>query len=106
MSVVDHILLASLLLAVPLSMKYVFAFEVRKMVAILKAKERQVARLTSRFTALERERGVVEGALLQVEDQRRWASTRRSLIEEELVRVQRHGAVDEDALPAAAEAYA
>ena len=75
------------------------------MVAILKAKERQVARLTSRFTALERERGVVEGALLQVEDQRRWASTRRSLIEEELVRVQRHG-VDEDALPAAAEAYA
>ena len=35
---VQHILLAALLLAVPISMKYVLAFEVRKMVATLKGK--------------------------------------------------------------------
>lgn len=85
----QHILFAALLLAVPISMKYVLAFEVRKMVAVLKANERQVARLTTRCAALDRERGVVAGALAQVEGQRRRFSTRRSLIEEELMLSQR-----------------
>ena len=35
---VQHILLAALLLAVPISMKYVLAIEGRKMVATLKGK--------------------------------------------------------------------
>jgi len=115
---VQHILLAALLLAVPISMKYVLAFEVRKMVAILKANERYVSRLTSRCAALDRE--VVANALAQVEDQGHRSRTRRSLIEEDLERIHsRHrpsqldrakmvdlGHTNGDALSAAAEAYA
>ena len=117
---VQHILLAALLLAVPISMKYVLAFEVRKMVAILKANERYVSRLTSRCAALDREREVVANALAQVGDQGHRSRTRRSLIEEDLERIHsRHrpsqldrvemvdlGHTNGDALSAAAEAYA
>ena len=118
---VEQILIAALLLAVPISMKYVLAFEVRKMVAILKANERHVARLTTRRAALGRERDVVASALAQVEGQGRRSRTRHSLIEEELSRIHsrprrsqlerpevadlEHTAMA-DALSATAEAYA
>ena len=117
---VQHILFAALLLAVPISMKYFLAFEVRKMVAVLKANERQVARLTTRCAALVRERDVVASALAQVEGRRRRFRARRSLIEEELMlsqgprrsQLERPEVADlehsarADALPATAEAYA
>ena len=114
---VQHILLAALLLSVPISMKYVLAFEVRKMVATLKANERYVSRLTSRCAALDRERDVVANALAQVVGQSHRSRTRRGLIEEELVRIHSRrrsaleevadlGAANGDPLSAAAEAYA
>ena len=84
---VQAILLASLFLAIPISLKYLLAFETRDIVVQLKRQERHVNALASRLIALEREREVVGGALLQVREQSRWAETRTRMVEEDLVRV-------------------
>ena len=83
----DYLIMSAVMLAIPMSMKYLLAFEIRKKVAVLRARERQVEAMANRLEALEREQGVVHGALVQVEDQRRWAQTRRGMIEEELSRI-------------------
>ena len=83
----DYLFLSAAMLAIPMSMKYLLAFEIRKKVAVLRARERHVEAMANRLEALEREQDVVHGALVQVEDQRRWAQTRRGMIEEELRRI-------------------
>ena len=83
----DYLFLSAAMLAIPMSMKYLLAFEIRKKVAVLRARERHVESMANRLEALEREQGVVHGALVQVEDQRRWAQTRQGRIEDELSRV-------------------
>jgi len=109
---VQAILLASLFLAIPISLKYLLAFETRDIVVQLKRQERQVNALAARLIALDREREVVGGALVQVREQSRWAETRTRLAEEDLVRVRSHRVSRRvesrvsPALAAAAEAHA
>jgi len=81
------ILLASLFLAVPISLKYLLAFETRNTVVQLKRQEGTVKALSARLIALDREHDVVSGAILQVHEQSRWAETRARMVEEELTRV-------------------
>ena len=83
----DYLFLSAVMLAIPMSMKYLLAFQIRKKVAVLRARERHAEAMANRLEALEREQDVVHGALVQVEDQRRWAQTRRGMIEEELRRI-------------------
>lgn len=81
------ILLAVVFLAVPISVKYLLAFEVRDMLETLKSQEKEVRVLTAQLRALEQERRVVERATAQVQTQRRRAQTQRSLAEERRVKV-------------------
>jgi hypothetical protein len=103
-------ILAALLLAIPIFLKYILAFETRTMVARIKRQERQLDSLASRLVAVGREHDVVRGALVQVHEQQRWACTRTELVREELLRVRaaaRSSALPEDELLAtAAEAGA
>ena len=80
----EVILTTALFVAVPVTLKYVLAFEIRTQVARLKAGEREVAGLTNRLAALNQEQGNVRRALTQIQRQRSWAQTRRSLIAQEL----------------------
>jgi len=82
-----HIVVAALLLALPLSLKYFLALETRTLVARVRRGERQLTALHSRLEAVDRERDVVHAALLQVHHQQRWSKTRRQLIAEELQRL-------------------
>jgi hypothetical protein len=83
----DLVVIAALLLALPLSLKYFLALETRTLVARVRRGERQLAALHGRLEAVDRERDVVHAALLQVHHQQRWSRTRRQLIGEELQRL-------------------
>ena len=83
----DVILTTALFIAVPVTLKYFLAFEIRTQVARLKTGEREVAGLSNRLAALNQEQDNVRRALTQVQRQRRWAQTRRSLIAQELGRI-------------------
>lgn len=106
------ILLASLFLAVPITLKYLLAFETRNTVEQLKRQGGQVNALAARLTALDREHEVVGGAILQVREQSRWAETRTRMVGEELLRVQSRRVTQRaeprvsHPLPATAEAHA
>ena len=81
---VEAILIAALCVAVPVTLKYILSFEIGQQMAMLKAGEREVTGLSNRLAALKQEHGIVRRAASQVLNQRRWADTRRALMEEEL----------------------
>ena len=85
----ELILLSALLVGVPISLKYILAFEMRNLVSMMKAREREVESLSARLTALDREYDVVTGAAEQVRDRQKWAATRRDRMADRLVQVQR-----------------
>lgn len=85
----EFILLSAVLVGVPISIKYVLAFEMRNLVSLMKAREREVAGLTAKLNALDREYEVVIGAAEQVRDCQKWAATRRDRMADELVQVRR-----------------
>jgi FtsZ-binding cell division protein ZapB len=84
------ILLAAAILAVPISVKYLLAFEVRTMLDVLRQQEREVRLLTAQLRALEQEKATVRRAAAQVETQRRRARAQRSLVQERLGHVLGH----------------
>jgi hypothetical protein len=83
------ILLAAAFLAVPISIKYLLAFEARNMLDALKHREKEVRLLTAQLQALEQEHRVVQRATVQIQTQRRRAQTQRGMAEERLEHVQR-----------------
>ncbi|HJP33150.1 MAG TPA: hypothetical protein QGF95_21605 [Candidatus Latescibacteria bacterium] len=85
----EHVLLAALFLAVPITAKYVTSFQIRTLMDGLKRRDREIDLMYARLDGLEQEREVIEGAVLQVFEQRRWSTTRRDLMAEELQRTQR-----------------
>jgi len=89
MSEVGFILLSALFLAVPVSIKYLLAFQMRHMVAVLKRQEREVQQMAAYLEAMENESLVTGRAVRQVENQRHQAQMRRELIEEKLEQVRR-----------------
>jgi hypothetical protein len=92
MSEVGFILLSALFLAVPVSIKYLLAFQMRHMVTVLKRQEREVQQLAMYLEAIEHESLVTRRAVRQVEGQRRQAQARRELIEDKLDRVRKTAA--------------
>ncbi len=80
-------LIAALLLAVPILVKYLLAFQLRKLLDLLKARDRDVRALLARLQALRQEQLVVRKAKLRVEQQHQRVQVRRSLIEERLGQV-------------------
>ena len=87
MSEATFILLSAVLLAVPVSVKYMLAFQMRKLVGEMKRREREVQRLRSRAEAAEQEVLVVGRAVRQIDTQRRHAHTRKAIVEDRLQRV-------------------
>ena len=85
------VIIAALFLAIPISIKYLLAFETRNLVESLKAQEKEVKFLSAQFQALEQERQVLRKAVNQIESQCRRARTRRSLVEEALGRMRHLG---------------
>ena len=85
----ELILLSAVLVGVPISIKYVLAFEMRNLVSLMKAREREVAGLTAKLNALDREYEVVIGAAEQVRDRQKWAATRRDRMADELDQARR-----------------
>ena len=83
------ILLAAAFLAVPISVKYLLAFEVRNMLEILRNQEKEVRVLSAQLQALEQERRVVQRATAQIQTQRRRVQAQRSVAEERLEKVLR-----------------
>ncbi len=83
------VLLAALFLAVPITAKYVTSFQIRTLMDALKRRERDIDMMYARLDGIEQEREVIERAVLQVYEQRRWSATRRDLMSEELQRTQR-----------------
>ena len=80
----DLIIISTLLLVLPISLKYFFALETRTLVARARRGDRQLGSLVCRLQALDRERAVVHAALLQVRHQQQWAGQRHRMIENEL----------------------
>ena len=78
------ILTAGLLIAIPVAIKYFFAFEIRGLVEKLKTGEREVSGLHIRLVALQREQDVVRGAMQQIVEHRNWAEARRGILKAEL----------------------
>ena len=97
------ILLIALLLAIPISVKYLLAFEARNLLERLRDQEDEVKYLSAQWRALERERLVMRRAVNQVEGQRRQAQTRRGMVAEKLGQMY-HPEAQESNLTAAAEA--
>lgn len=86
----ESIVIATLLLVVPVSLKYFFALETRTLVARARRGERQLSALGNRLQAIDRERDVVHAALLQVRQHQQWSAKRRRLIEDELEQIRAH----------------
>lgn len=82
-------LIAALLLAVPILVKYLLAFQLRQLLDQLKARDREVRGLLAQLQALRQEHLAVRKAKMQVEQQHQRAQVRRSLIEERLGQVAR-----------------
>ncbi|MCC7263234.1 MAG: hypothetical protein IT369_12015 [Candidatus Latescibacteria bacterium] len=80
-------LIAALLLAVPILVKYLLAFQLRQLLDQLKAKDREVRALLAQLQALRQEQLAVRKAKMRVEQQHQRAQVRRSLIEERLGQV-------------------
>ena len=80
-------LLAALLLALPILVKYLLAFQLRQLLEALKAKDREVRSLLAQLQALRQEELVVRKARLRVQQQHQRVQVRRSLIEERLGQV-------------------
>ena len=89
----EVILLSAILVGVPIALKYVLAFEMRNLVSLMKARERELAGLTAKLNALDREYDVVIGAAEQVRDRQKWAAPRRDRMADELSQVQRYRSV-------------
>ena len=77
------------MIAIPVAIKYFFAFEIRALLETLRVGEREVEVLNARFIALQRERDVVRGAMRQVVEQRKWAEARRGMMQAELAALTR-----------------
>ena len=88
-----YILLAGMLIAIPVAIKYFLAFEVRNLLENLKARERDVESLAARLEAVQREKEVVGNATRHVIEQRQWAQRRRGLMRAELATLRRIPAV-------------
>jgi hypothetical protein len=89
MSDAGFILLSALFLAVPVSVKYLLAFQTRTLVEALRLREREVQLLVARLQATEQECRVVGRAVRHVAIQRRQAHDRRELMSERLDYVRR-----------------
>jgi len=89
----ELILLSAVLVGVPISLKYVLAFEMRNLVSLMKSRERELAGLNAKLSALDREYDVVISAAEQVRDRQKWAATRRDRMADELTQAQRLGGV-------------
>ena len=72
------VLLAALFLAVPITVKYVTSFQIRALMDGLKRREREIDLMYAQLDGLDQEREVIERAVMQVYEQRRWSTTRRS----------------------------
>jgi hypothetical protein len=83
------VLLAALFLAVPITAKYVTSFQIRTLMDGLRRREREVDLMYAHLDGLDQEREVIERAVMQVYEQRRWSTTRRDLMAEELQRAER-----------------
>jgi F0F1-type ATP synthase membrane subunit b/b' len=81
-------LIAALLLALPILAKYLLAFQLRKLLDRLKARDREVRALLAQLQALRQEALAVRQARRRVEQQHQRAQVRRSLIEERLGQLQ------------------
>ncbi len=84
MNEVAFILLSAFFLAIPVSIKYVIAFQARGMVDQLREQERMVHMLSLQLDAMESEKVVLRRALAQVGTQRRQAQNRRLTQEDRL----------------------
>lgn len=89
MSETGFVLLSALLLAVPVGIKYLLAFQTRHLVEILKRREREVQQLAAQFEAAEREGLVMSRAVRQVDGQRRQALARQERVGERLEQMRR-----------------
>ena len=78
------ILLVSAFVAIPLGLKYLFAFETRKLLAEYKERESDVLAMSAELRALKQESRVTRRALHQIEGQRRKAHARRTVAERRL----------------------
>lgn len=95
MSEVGFILLSALLLAVPIGIKYLLAFQTRHLVGTLKRQEREVQLLAAQLEAIKQESMVTGRAVRQINSQHRQAQTRRETAEKELGRVRRSAAQEQ-----------
>ncbi|MBT4100426.1 MAG: hypothetical protein HOM68_03400 [Gemmatimonadetes bacterium] len=92
---VEHIFLASLLLAIPISARYVTAFQLRTLQDQLHHREREIETMLAHLKGLRHEELITRRASHQVTKQQRWAGTRRQIMAMELERVRRPVAVTE-----------
>jgi hypothetical protein len=83
------VVLAALFLAVPITAKYVTSFQIRTLMDGLRRREREIDLMYNQLDGLDQEREVIERAVMQVYEQRRWSTTRRDLMAEELQRAER-----------------
>jgi len=74
------VVLAALFLAVPITAKYVTSFQIRTLMDGLRRREREIDLMYNQLDGLDQEREVIERAVMQVYEQRRWATTRRDLM--------------------------
>ncbi len=81
------LVIAALLLAVPIVVKYLLAFQTHKLVEYLKAQDREVKALFARLRAIRQEQEVVSRAAQQLAQQRQRAQVRRGLLAERLEQV-------------------
>ncbi|MBT3343180.1 MAG: hypothetical protein HN712_05550 [Gemmatimonadetes bacterium] len=84
---VESIFLAALLLAIPISARYVTAFGMRSLQDQLRERERAVEIMLAHLKGLRHEELITRRATHQVTEQRRWAGTRRQIMATELERV-------------------
>ena len=89
MSDAGFIILSALFLAVPVSVKYLLAFQTRTLVEALKRREREVQLLVAQLQATEQESRVVGRVVRHVAIQRRQAHDRRELMSDRLDYVRR-----------------
>ena len=89
MSETGFVLFSAFLLAVPVSIKYLLAFQTRHLVGILKRREREVQQLAAQLEAMERESLVVSRAVRQVDGQRHQARVRRQRVGDKLEQTKR-----------------
>jgi hypothetical protein len=92
MNEVVFIMLSGLLLAVPVTVKYLLAFQTRALVLALKSREREVQHLVAQLQAIEQETRVMGRAVRNVALQRQHAHARRSTLSDRLDYVRRLGA--------------